>query len=121
MRSRIVLLALALAVPAAAEEPTDFTVLYAGADGSPRMEEWRTTLAQAFSKVDTIDLGELDAETGARADVVIADWPSTYTREGKSGSPPHAALGPAFTKPVILVGEAGMEILPSLGIKLESL
>jgi len=97
---------------APAHEPAaDLAVLYAGDLETERAEHWIAFLEQWFPDVAAISLNELDQDSAAAYDVVVADWRSRYANGSyASDSSPSANLPPGFDRPILMIGAVGSEI-----------
>lgn len=107
-------LAALLAAPWALAEDgkkIELSVLYAGMKDDPRTAEFTEFLSRTFTRVEAIELEALSTEAARGADVVIVDSPSPYKAGEKFEMPRAPALGTDYTKPTILMGAAGGQVL----------
>ena len=111
---RTITFAALLAAPmglAEEEKKIELSVLYAGVKDDPRTAEFTEFLSKTFVRVEAIGLETLSVETARGADVVIVDSPSPYKAGDKFEFPKAPALGTDYTKPTILMGAAGGQVL----------
>ena len=65
------------------------------------LDEW-------FPDVHTISLAELNSESAAEFDVVVADWKPAYDNgEYQDGVEPPRSLDTAYAKPTVTIGRVG--------------
>jgi hypothetical protein len=118
--SAALVLSLASGVRAEDHPPKlEVRVLYAGPEGWPRTKAFAEFLGGHFAKVGTIDPARLSMEAARDWDVVIVDAPGPDEWRGDSPRIKLAEVGREFTRPTILVGAAGGDVLSRLRIKLD--
>lgn len=108
---RIVALFLVILATSAAEagEKTRLKVLFVGATDTPRGKAFADFLSEQFETAKAVARDGFDPKTAADFDVVLLDWRQPDVKDvGKAESP----LGPrdAWTKPLVLIGSAGLLI-----------
>jgi hypothetical protein len=83
-------------------------VLYAGVPDTPRAQVFLEFLKQNFDAVASIDVEKLSKEAAAPYDVVVCDGRRLYPMDMKGGLQiPKCALGPDFTKPIVMIASMG--------------
>jgi hypothetical protein len=101
----------------AADSKLPLAVLYAGCPGTEREKNFVAFLRSHFARVESIVLGDVSMDTAAAFDVVVADWKERYkyvdgVAKGYAGGISSWSLPQRFTKPVVMVGAVGGEIVP---------
>ncbi len=104
-------------------------ILYAGDPEAERSSEWLAFLRDPFTDVQLILVTDLSMATAKAFDVVVVDTPSSYVEvDGQPKKvyqePASPKLDRSFSKPIVLVGEGGGNILSQMrrrqqGIKLD--
>jgi hypothetical protein len=116
------MLLLSFVAPAVADDQIALRVLYCGDPGSDREADFRKFLEQHFAKVTLHNYSTFTEADAKEHDVVILDW--TYEYDGKGHvdpqktrrwHPPHPSRD--FSRPVILIGQAGGLVSDSLKLK----
>ncbi len=106
------------------------SILYAGNPGSDREKDYVTFLRASFQQVATTDYRTFKEEQAAGHDVVIFDWTSIFPRDrdGKIEEPikrlnwPKApAITEAYSRPTLLVGAPGQEVIRPFRWKIDNL
>ena len=132
VRDRLGALAIIIAVPlclvasfAIAADKLDIRVLYCGEPGSVREADYCSFLEQHFSKVARGDFRDFKEEQATDHDVVVFDWTETF----KGKTPDFAKLAQIkgrapklsaeYSRPTILIGEAGGHVAKELKIKID--
>jgi hypothetical protein len=118
------MLVLLFVAPAVADDHIALRVLYCGDPGSDREADFRKFLEHHFTKVTLHDYSTFTEADAKGHDVVILDW--TYEYDGKGSidrqksrrwHPPR--LSRDFSRPVILIGQAGGLASDSLKLKVD--
>ena len=107
---------------AIAAERIDLRVLYLGKPDSERLADFRRLLADHFAKVTTADLRTFKEADANGQDIVIVDWTNEYkvgggVIDGKGFRAPQ--ISKDFTRPMILIGQAGGKVTLQLDIKID--
>lgn len=102
--------------PARDHEKLAGSILYAGYPGGEREHAWVEFLGQWFTRVEAIDLRQLDERTARTFDVVVADWKPRYVGgKYQEDTEKHGKSLPfTYSKPTILIGAIAAEITPRI-------
>jgi hypothetical protein len=115
-----------LSVPVPAGGKFSLKVLYIGALGTPRANEFMQFLDEHFARAQAVSWETYSPGRAAGWDVVLLEWPqgkTDITFDAASGAPPNleqimekrmgtCPLGPreAWSKPTVLLGSAGLNL-----------
>ncbi len=93
-----------------AVELRDLKVLYVGNATSARAADFRAFLSTNVAQVEVAARVGFDPAQASKFDVVLLDWPQSESRG--EFPPKKSPLGPreAWTKPMVLLGSAGLHI-----------
>jgi hypothetical protein len=104
------ILAMLLVQLSPAVELRDLKVLYLGNATSARAADFKAFLSTNVARVDVAWRATFDPVLASQFDVVLLDWPQS---ESKGQFPPKKSpLGErnAWTKPMVLLGSAGLHL-----------
>ena len=114
---------------AGAEGPAPLKILYAGNPGSDRERDYVGFLKGTFPVVDAVDYRTFREEMADGHDVVIFDWTSIQKRDasgrvdeknpGMAYPKPIPHPGENYSRPTILIGGAGEEVIRPLKLKID--
>ena len=103
-------LAMLLLRPCPAVEPGTLKVLYLGNATSARAADFKAFLSTNVARIEVAARAGFDPAQASQFDVVLLDWPQSESRG--EFPPKKSPLGErdAWTKPMLLLGSAGLHM-----------